>query len=222
MNPDYVPKPCCAPTKLNAISVLYFDDNSNVILKKYRNMVVRACGCHWQTVFTWTLRCCHELGYNPPCFHNLEKKNTWWTTLQNTMYVPCGRRGCGDHPPQGGSRLLDFIQTDPTPRWLPSSAQQQQNAHTLYLAGMVLISQRSLTCAWICAAVLPDEHSTPKTSEVSLWERGGKMRRRGREAKENGVSTSDIECTSHARSLWPEGLVTASRLLVFSWHLSWQ
>ncbi|XP_070796813.1 bone morphogenetic protein 6 [Pituophis catenifer annectens] len=46
MNPENVPKPCCAPTKLNAISVLYFDDNSNVILKKYRNMVVRACGCH--------------------------------------------------------------------------------------------------------------------------------------------------------------------------------
>ncbi|XP_075441858.1 bone morphogenetic protein 6 [Ascaphus truei] len=46
MNPEYVPKPCCAPTKLNPISVLYFDDNSNVILKKYRNMVVRACGCH--------------------------------------------------------------------------------------------------------------------------------------------------------------------------------
>ncbi|XP_004695638.1 PREDICTED: bone morphogenetic protein 6 [Condylura cristata] len=46
MNPDFVPKPCCAPTKLNAISVLYFDDNSNVILKKYRNMAVRACGCH--------------------------------------------------------------------------------------------------------------------------------------------------------------------------------
>lgn len=63
MNPDYVPKPCCAPTKLNAISVLYFDDNSNVILKKYRNMVVRACGCHWQTVFTWTLWFYHELPY---------------------------------------------------------------------------------------------------------------------------------------------------------------
>ncbi|MBN3294492.1 BMP6 protein, partial [Polypterus senegalus] len=46
MNPENVPKPCCAPTKLNAISVLYFDDNSNVILKKYKNMVVRACGCH--------------------------------------------------------------------------------------------------------------------------------------------------------------------------------
>lgn len=47
MNPENVPKPCCAPTKLHAISVLYFDDNSNVILKKYKNMVVRACGCHW-------------------------------------------------------------------------------------------------------------------------------------------------------------------------------
>uniref|UniRef100_A0A3B4H0Q7 Bone morphogenetic protein 5 n=1 Tax=Pundamilia nyererei TaxID=303518 RepID=A0A3B4H0Q7_9CICH len=46
MFPDNVPKPCCAPTKLNAISVLYFDDSSNVILKKYRNMVVRSCGCH--------------------------------------------------------------------------------------------------------------------------------------------------------------------------------
>ncbi|XP_053309435.1 bone morphogenetic protein 7 [Spea bombifrons] len=46
INPDTVPKPCCAPTQLNAISVLYFDDSSNVILKKYRNMVVRTCGCH--------------------------------------------------------------------------------------------------------------------------------------------------------------------------------
>ncbi|CAL9703482.1 unnamed protein product [Knipowitschia caucasica] len=46
INPDTVPKPCCAPTQLHAISVLYFDDSSNVILKKYRNMVVRACGCH--------------------------------------------------------------------------------------------------------------------------------------------------------------------------------
>lgn len=46
MNPAFVPKPCCAPTKLSPLSVLYFDDNSNVILKKYRNMVVRACGCH--------------------------------------------------------------------------------------------------------------------------------------------------------------------------------
>ncbi|KAM4740266.1 bone morphogenetic protein 7-like [Anableps anableps] len=46
INPETVPQPCCAPTQLNGISVLYFDDSSNVILKKYRNMVVRACGCH--------------------------------------------------------------------------------------------------------------------------------------------------------------------------------
>ncbi|CAB1314787.1 unnamed protein product [Coregonus sp. 'balchen'] len=46
INPETVPKPCCAPTQLHGISVLYFDDSSNVILKKYRNMVVRTCGCH--------------------------------------------------------------------------------------------------------------------------------------------------------------------------------
>lgn len=46
INPETVPKPCCAPTELQGISVLYFDDSSNVILKKYRNMVVRSCGCH--------------------------------------------------------------------------------------------------------------------------------------------------------------------------------
>jgi hypothetical protein len=46
MNPKTVPKPCCAPTKLSAISVLFFDDSNNVVLKKYNNMVVKACGCH--------------------------------------------------------------------------------------------------------------------------------------------------------------------------------
>ncbi|XP_074654393.1 bone morphogenetic protein 7-like [Tubulanus polymorphus] len=46
MKPLNVPKPCCAPTKLKAISVLYFDEYSNVVLKKYRNMSVKSCGCH--------------------------------------------------------------------------------------------------------------------------------------------------------------------------------
>lgn len=41
-----VPKPCCSPTKLSPISVLYFDESSNVILKKYQQMVVKSCGCH--------------------------------------------------------------------------------------------------------------------------------------------------------------------------------
>lgn len=46
MKPSTVPKPCCAPTSLSPISVLYFDDSNNVVLKKYTNMVVKACGCH--------------------------------------------------------------------------------------------------------------------------------------------------------------------------------
>nr|XP_005995651.1 PREDICTED: bone morphogenetic protein 8B [Latimeria chalumnae] len=45
MKPEAVPKPCCAPTKLNPITVLYYDNN-NVILKKKRNMIVKSCGCH--------------------------------------------------------------------------------------------------------------------------------------------------------------------------------
>lgn len=45
-HPTKVPKPCCAPTKLIPISVLYHIDESNVNLKKYKNMVVKSCGCH--------------------------------------------------------------------------------------------------------------------------------------------------------------------------------
>ena len=61
-------------------------------------------------------------------------------------------------------------------------------AHMLYLAGMVLISHRSLalSVAWMCAAVLPDGY--PKA--VSLL--GG----REGDAKERIVSTSDLDHTS--------------------------
>ncbi|XP_053698501.1 protein 60A-like [Sabethes cyaneus] len=45
INPSRVPKPCCAPTKLNPISVLYHIDDANINLKKYKNMVVKSCGC---------------------------------------------------------------------------------------------------------------------------------------------------------------------------------
>jgi len=45
MDPS-IPKPCCAPTKLSGISVLYFGESSNVFIKKFRNMVVKSCGCH--------------------------------------------------------------------------------------------------------------------------------------------------------------------------------
>lgn len=54
MQPAKVPKPCCAPTKLSPISVLYYLDETNVNLKKYKNMVVKSCGCHW-THFWWLI-----------------------------------------------------------------------------------------------------------------------------------------------------------------------
>lgn len=41
-----VGKPCCVPNKLYSISLLYYDDNENVILKQYDDMVAASCGCH--------------------------------------------------------------------------------------------------------------------------------------------------------------------------------
>lgn len=37
--------PCCAPRKLSPISMLYFDDDSNVVLSSLPGMVVDRCGC---------------------------------------------------------------------------------------------------------------------------------------------------------------------------------
>ena len=41
-----VAQPCCVPNKLYPISLLYFDDDENVILKQYDDMVATSCGCH--------------------------------------------------------------------------------------------------------------------------------------------------------------------------------
>ncbi|XP_076025821.1 bone morphogenetic protein 2 [Genypterus blacodes] len=38
--------PCCVPDTLQAISLLYFDDEENVVLKQYDDMVAVSCGCH--------------------------------------------------------------------------------------------------------------------------------------------------------------------------------
>nr|XP_017002006.2 protein 60A [Drosophila takahashii] len=46
LEPKKVPKPCCAPTRLGALPVLYHLNDENVNLKKYRNMIVKSCGCH--------------------------------------------------------------------------------------------------------------------------------------------------------------------------------
>uniref|UniRef100_H3AVL2 TGF-beta family profile domain-containing protein n=1 Tax=Latimeria chalumnae TaxID=7897 RepID=H3AVL2_LATCH len=38
--------PCCVPDKLRSINLLYFDEEENVVLKQYDDMVVVSCGCH--------------------------------------------------------------------------------------------------------------------------------------------------------------------------------
>ena len=40
-----VPAPCCVPTALSSISMLYVDETDKVVLRNYRDMVVEACGC---------------------------------------------------------------------------------------------------------------------------------------------------------------------------------
>lgn len=40
-----IPKACCVPTELSAISMLYLDENEKVVLKNYQDMVVEGCGC---------------------------------------------------------------------------------------------------------------------------------------------------------------------------------
>ncbi|XP_071808389.1 bone morphogenetic protein 2-like [Asterias amurensis] len=40
-----VAAPCCVPTQLDPIAVLFFDNDDNVVLKQFDNMVATACGC---------------------------------------------------------------------------------------------------------------------------------------------------------------------------------
>ncbi|XP_006894329.1 PREDICTED: bone morphogenetic protein 2-like [Elephantulus edwardii] len=40
-----IPRACCVPTELSAISMLYLDENEKVVLKNYQDMVVEGCGC---------------------------------------------------------------------------------------------------------------------------------------------------------------------------------
>ncbi|XP_026860860.2 bone morphogenetic protein 2-like [Electrophorus electricus] len=41
-----VERPCCVPDVLYPISLLYFDDEENVVLKQYDDMVAGNCACH--------------------------------------------------------------------------------------------------------------------------------------------------------------------------------
>ena len=39
--------PCCAPDTLYDITLLYFDQNDNAVLQRYKDMVAGTCACRW-------------------------------------------------------------------------------------------------------------------------------------------------------------------------------
>nr|NP_001071664.1 transforming growth factor beta superfamily signaling ligand [Ciona intestinalis]BAE06333.1 transforming growth factor beta superfamily signaling ligand [Ciona intestinalis] len=41
-----VPMPCCTPTELLSLDFLYFDENENVMYRRFKDMVVVSCGCN--------------------------------------------------------------------------------------------------------------------------------------------------------------------------------
>lgn len=45
VRPAAAPKPCCVPTELSPISMLYLDEFDSVTLRTYQDMVVQGCGC---------------------------------------------------------------------------------------------------------------------------------------------------------------------------------
>uniref|UniRef100_A0A1A8L3Z6 Decapentaplegic and Vg-related 1 n=3 Tax=Nothobranchius TaxID=28779 RepID=A0A1A8L3Z6_9TELE len=45
LDPQGTPQPCCVPIRLSPISLLYYDNNDNVVLRHYQDMVVDECGC---------------------------------------------------------------------------------------------------------------------------------------------------------------------------------
>ncbi|KAI1905198.1 hypothetical protein AGOR_G00013660 [Albula goreensis] len=40
-----IPEPCCVPERMSSLSILFFDENKNVVLKVYPNMTVDSCAC---------------------------------------------------------------------------------------------------------------------------------------------------------------------------------
>ncbi|XP_068185922.1 protein DVR-1 [Antennarius striatus] len=45
LDPHNTPQPCCVPIHFSPVSMLYYDNNDNVVLRHYQDMVVDECGC---------------------------------------------------------------------------------------------------------------------------------------------------------------------------------
>ena len=43
--PRVVPKLCCVPTRYEPLTMMYVNEQSNVLMKKFEQMVVKECGC---------------------------------------------------------------------------------------------------------------------------------------------------------------------------------
>ena len=59
--PRKVAKPCCVPTKLEPISILYIERNVVTFKYSYEGMVVASCGCRWNLEL-YIQRCVWSIG----------------------------------------------------------------------------------------------------------------------------------------------------------------
>ena len=44
-SPETTGRPCCVPVSFKPLMVLYIDEDTNVIFKRYEDMIVKKCGC---------------------------------------------------------------------------------------------------------------------------------------------------------------------------------
>ncbi|GJQ88858.1 putative bone morphogenetic protein [Trypoxylus dichotomus] len=42
---SYLRKPCCVPDTMKPLTIMYIDNNQNVAIKVYEDMIVDGCGC---------------------------------------------------------------------------------------------------------------------------------------------------------------------------------
>lgn len=45
IDPERIPPPCCVPIEMESLAILYIDVEGKIVVKKYPDMEVKACGC---------------------------------------------------------------------------------------------------------------------------------------------------------------------------------